>query len=284
MSSLRAYALAVDGKSFPTHKWDFGFVKEAFEKTKVSIEEIDSLPESDRAFVVIAGWENKDLTAEVSKELQKIKRVVLFVTGDESGSFNYDGIDHPNIEIWVQSPYPKHAKYNKMPIGVTSDLVKYVPKYQNKIYDAFYSGQVNHPRREELVKALPKIHNSLCNATPGFTQGYSLSEYYEKMHQSKICPCPAGAMTIDSFRFYEAIEMLSLPIADSKSSVNQLMEFWELLFGNDLPFKQTQDWNELENIVPELLNDYPKNLHRVVAWWIKYKRDFRNKIMEQVNE
>jgi hypothetical protein len=171
-----------------------------------------------------------------------------------------------------------------MPIGVTSDLNKHVPEYQSKVYDVFYSGQVNHSRREELVNALSKIDNTLCNSTAGFTQGYSLEEYYEKMHQSRISPCPAGVLTIDSFRFYEAIEMLSLPIADSKSSVNQLMEFWELVFGNDFLFKQTQDWNELDTLVPELLSEYPNNLHRVVAWWIKYKRDFRNKIMEQVNE
>jgi hypothetical protein len=283
MPDLKVYCLAVDGKSFPNHKWDFGFIKEAFENKNLLIEETKTLPELDRAFVVIAGYENANITNEVSQELKKVKRVVLFVTGDEGGIFNYDGIDHPNIEIWVQSPYPQHAKYNRMPIGSTSDLMKYVPTYQKKIYDAFYSGQVNHGRREELVSALSKIENSLCNSTPGFTQGYSIGEYYEKMHQAKVCPCPAGALTIDSFRFYETIEMLSIPIADSRSSVNQIMGFWELVFGDNLPFKQTQNWHELDSMMKDLLNDYPRNLHKIVSWWIKYKRDFRDKIMEQVN-
>lgn len=283
MVEIKAYALAVDKKSYPTHKWDFGFVKEAFDIEKVEVVECETLPEVERAFVIIAGFENRMIANDVSKELNKVNRVVLFVTGDETGSFDYDGISHPNIEIWVQSPYPQHSKYNKMPIGVTSDLKKYVPAYSEKKYDALYSGQVNHPRREELVSAMSQVPNSVCNATPGFTQGYSIGEYYQKMHESKICPSPAGAITIDSFRFYEAIEMLSIPIADSKSSTNYLIGFWELVFGNELPFKQTSNWNDLSTMVPEILNDYPENLHRVVSWWIKYKRDFRNKIMEQVN-
>ena len=170
-----------------------------------------------------------------------------------------------------------------MPIGVISDIKKHVPAYSEKKYDAFYSGQVNHPRREELVKVLERFPNALSNPTKGFTQGYSLFEYYEKMHQSRICPSPAGALTIDSFRFYEAIEMLSLPIADAKNSVNQVNNFWEILFGKDTPFEQVTDWNQLDALMPKLLSDYPNNLHRVVSWWIMYKRNFRNKIMEQVN-
>ena len=40
----------------------------------------------------------------------------------------------------------------------------------------------------------------------------------------------------------------------------------------------------LSSIVPDLLAEYPANMHRVVAWWIKYKRDFGLKIMEAVHE
>ena len=283
MVEIKAYALAVDKKSYPTHKWDFGFVKEAFDIEKIEVVECETLPEIERAFVIIAGFENRMIANDVSRELNKINRVVLFVTGDETGAFDYAGINHPNIEIWVQSPFPQHAQYNKMPIGVTSDLKKYVPPYSAKKYDAFYSGQVNHQRREELVMAMNNVPNVLCNATPGFTQGYPIGEYYHKMHESKIAPSPAGAITIDSFRFYEAIEMLSLPIADSKNSVGYIPGFWELLFGENVPFNKVTDWNDLSKLVPDLLNNYPENLHRVVSWWIKYKRDFRNKIMEQVN-
>lgn len=280
---IKAYALAVDKKSYPTHKWDFGFIKEAFDIEKVEVIECETLPEVERAFVIIAGFENRMIANEVSKELNKVDRVVLFVTGDEGGTFDYNGISHSNIEIWVQSPYPQHDKYNKMPIGSTSDLRKYVPKYSDKKYDVFYSGQVNHQRREQLVLAMNSVPNILCNATPGFTQGYPLPEYYQKMHESKISPSPAGAITIDSFRFYEAIEMLSLPIADSINSAGVNIGFWELVFGDNFPVKQVSNWNDLQSLVPDLLSNYPANLHRVVSWWIKYKRDFRNKIMEQVN-
>ena len=37
-------------------------------------------------------------------------------------------------------------------------------------------------------------------------------------------------------------------------------------------------------LVPELLNNYPDNMHQAVSWWIKHKRDLGIKIMRQVNE
>ena len=43
------------------------------------------------------------------------------------------------------------------------------------------------------------------------------------------------------------------------------------------------NWSELSSLVPKLLKEYPNNMHQLVAWWIKYKRDLGIKIMGQVN-
>jgi hypothetical protein len=36
-------------------------------------------------------------------------------------------------------------------------------------------------------------------------------------------------------------------------------------------------------MLSSILEDYPRNMHNVVAWWIKYKRDLSIKIMRQIN-
>ena len=280
-----AYLLAIDGKSFPHHKWDFGFIKESFDKNKIECVEATTLPECDRAFVVIAGFENKNNTKEVLQELQKIKKVVLFITGDERGTFRADKLSHPDIKIWIQSPYPdRHRPFYKMPIGCPSHMKDNLPDYTNKKNDAFFSGQITHPRRRELAESMPNIENVLFNPTAGFTQGYRPSEYYKHLLESIVVPSPAGTSTIDSFRFYEAIEMLAIPVGDLKSSTNEEYNFWDFVFEKETPtIPKTNNWNELPGIVNKAVSDYPANMHRIVSWWIMYKRDFAYKIMEQIN-
>jgi hypothetical protein len=286
MSNIKAYLLALDGKSFPDHKWDFGFIREAFERNNVEYLEVTELPEVDRAFVVICGYENKRIPTKISDELNKIKKVVLFVTGDEGGLFMADKIKHPNIHIWIQSPYPdRHSKFNKMPIGCPSHMKDNLPNYTNKKNDVFFSGQITHDRRKELAEAMPNVPNALFNPTAGFTQGYQPAEYYRHLLESKIIPAPAGALTIDSFRFYEALEMLALPIGDLKNYFGTEHNFWDFTFEQDTAFiPKTNNWQELPGIIEKGISDYPANMHRAVSWWIKYKRDFAYKIMEQINE
>jgi hypothetical protein len=285
MSDIKAYLLALDGKSFADHKWDFGFIKEAFDRNGIEYIKTDSLPEVDKAFVVICGFENRRFPTKVSEELNKIKKVVLFITGDETGIFMVDKVSHPDIKIWIQSPYPdKHGKFYKMPIGCPSHMKDNLPEYTNKKNDAFFSGQITHDRRKELAEAMPNVPNALFNPTAGFTQGYEPKEYYKHLLESKIVPSPAGTATVDSFRFYEALEMLALPIGDLKNSVNEEQNFWDFTFEQSTPFiPKTNNWHEVPGIIEKGVSDYPGNMHRAVSWWIKYKRDFAYKIMEQLN-
>jgi hypothetical protein len=282
--TINAYLLTPDGKNYSNHKADFGFLKEIFTKKKIEIIEAETLPECDRAFVVIPGYDTIGKTKTVSKELAKTKRVVLFVTSDECGLFDPKYIAHPNIEIWVQSPFPKHEAYHKYPFGAPTMLKENLPEYADKVYDVFFSGQITHERRQELAEVMPSIENGLYNPTAGFMQGYDSKQYYEMLMQSRIAPAPAGNVTIDSFRFYEALETLCIPIGDGKSSAGEKFNYYNYVFNGDIPVEITTDWYELPKIKEKLLSNYPENLHQVVAWWIKYKRDFAVKIMEQVYE
>ena len=278
-----AYLYSVKQEDCAADKWDYGLLKEFFNKNNIKPEKVTTLPNKDRAFIVIPGPQNIGYEDQISEELSKIGRVVLFITGDESATFKVDKIRHNNIEIWIQYPHRKHSQYNKLALGVPQHLSNNLPQYQDKSYDVSFAGQITHQRRQELSKAMPTIANSFYEPTEGFAQGLNPKSYYDKMFISKIIPCPSGQVVIDSFRFYETIEMLCLPIADNIDSKGNTINYYNFLFEEEVPVKTIDNWNLLQTLVPELLSDYPNNMHQIVCWWMKYKRDLFVELMSQIN-
>jgi hypothetical protein len=280
---IKAYLYSHDGKDYASDKWDYGLIKEIFDKYEINQIKVTKIPESERAFVVIPGPQTAGNENILSKELSKISRVVLFINGDENARFDVDKIIHPNIEIWIQYPHKKHAAYNKMPIGVPQHLKENAPEYKEKKYDVYFGGQITHQRRVELSNVMPTLKNSLYGPTAGFSQGDKPKDYYAKLASAKIAPCPSGAAVIDTFRFFESIELLTLPIADTINPKGIQTDFYKNMFGVNVPFNYVSNWNELNKLVPKLLDQYPNNMHQVVCWWIKQKRDLGIKIMRQIN-
>jgi len=280
---INAYLYSIKEEDCASDKWDYGLLKQFFNKNNIKPDRVTTLPSVDRAFVVIPGPQNVDFEDQISEELNKINRVVLFITGDESATFKVDKIKHSNIEIWIQYPHRKHSQYNKLALGVPQHLSNNLPQYQDKSYDVSFSGQITHQRRQELAAVMPDIPNSFYNPTNGFAEGLKPKQYYDKMFLSKIVPCPSGAMVVDSFRFYEAIEMLCLPVGDRLDSKMQRTDFFNFLFQGEHSINTIENWQNLPYLLPELLNNYTSEMHQVVCWWIKYKRDLFNELMRQVN-
>jgi hypothetical protein len=283
MNQINAYLYSHDGKDYASDKWDYGLIKEIFDKYEVNQIKVTSIPEGEKAFVVIPGPQTAGNENTLSDELSKLSRVVLFINGDENARFNVDKIIHPNIEIWIQYPHKKHSEYNKMPIGVPQHLKDNLPEYKEKDYDVYFGGQITHQRRVELSHVMPRLNNSLYGPTKGFSQGDKPKDYYAKLASAKIAPCPSGAAVIDTFRFFESIELLTLPVADTLDPKGIQTDFYKDMFGINVPFKNVSNWNELDKLVPRLLDQYPNNMHQVVCWWIKEKRNIGIKIMRQIN-
>lgn len=283
MNQYKCYLYSFNKEDCAADKWDYGILKEFFDKYQIEQIKVTSIPKTERAFVVVPGPQNIEHEEDVNKEINNLSKVVLFITGDEEGKFDITKINHPNAEIWIQYPYAKHEKFNKLPIGVPQHLNKMVPEYPFKKYDVFFSGQITHKRRQQIAKVMPTLDNALFIPTAGFAQGGEPKDYYKTLASCKIAPAPAGAATIDTFRFFEAIEMLCLPIFDKVNSKGDKVDFYRDLFGYDIPTVGVSKWTELNTLIPELLNEYPANMHNIVSWWIKYKRDLGIKIMRQIN-
>ena len=280
---INAYLYSHDGQDYANDKWDYGLLKEIFDKYEVDQTRVTEIPKEDKAFVVIPGPQTAGNEELLSNELNKLSRVVLFINGDENARFDVSKIRHSNIEIWIQYPHEKHDQYNKMPIGVPQHLKDNVPEYKEKEYDVYFGGQITHSRRKELASVMPRLKNSLYGPTKGFSLGDKPKDYYAKLSSAKIAPCPSGAAVIDTFRFFEAIELLTLPIADKLDPSMTETKFYMKMFGPEFPVESVDNWNNIEKLLPELLESYPNNMHRVVGWLIKYKRDLGIKIMEQIN-
>jgi hypothetical protein len=280
---IKAYLYSHDGKDYASDKWDYGLIKEIFDKYEINQIKVTKIPEGDKAFVVIPGPQTAGNEDRLSKELSKIFRVVLFINGDENARFDVDKISHPNIEIWIQYPHKKHAAYNKMPIGVPQHLSDNAPEYKEKEYDVYFGGQITHQRRVELSHVMPKLKNALYGPTKAFSLGDNPATYYNKLASAKIAPCPSGAAVIDTFRFYEAIELLTLPIADKLDPSMTETNFYKTMFGPTFPVVSVDNWNNIEKLIPELLSNYACSVHQLVCWWIQYKRNLGIKIMGQIN-
>jgi hypothetical protein len=280
MSQPKAYIFSTNLLDSADGKWDYELLRLSFERNHVDQVVVTSIPKDDRAFVVIPGQGNAENEEQINQELANLRRVVLFITGDECALFNVDAIKHPNISIWIQYPHQKHEKYNKFFIGVPQHLKNNLPNYPAKEYDIYFGGQITHQRRQELAEVMPRMKNALYCPTEGFAQGDPPQEYYRKLASAKVAPAPSGAQVIDSFRFFEAIEMLTLPIGDRKDAQGRETNYYDYVYKKTIPVKLTDDWTKLPQIMIETMNNYPANMRSAVAWWIKYKRDFANKIMD----
>ena len=83
MSQFKCYLYSFNEQDCASDKWDYGLLKEIFDNKKIEQVKVQSLPVTDRAFVVIPGPQNLGHEDHISKELSNVSRVVLFITGDE---------------------------------------------------------------------------------------------------------------------------------------------------------------------------------------------------------
>lgn len=226
------------------------------------------------AVVVIPAPYQGEHIEEINDWLSKYKWVVLVLTSDEEGRFPVEKISHPNIKIWVQ--YPKqgrHDQYGKLPLGYTTETRKHL-LYTTKFLDIFYSAQKTHERRVECSKelrSLPEKGPVYIQDTKGFSQGLLPGKYMAMMCDAKVAPAPAGPVSADSFRVYEALEAGAVPIFDEVSPAGD-HDYAHYLF-DSVPFATLTKYTDLPGYCNDLLNVWPENNNIVQAWWIKKKRD-----------
>ena len=228
----------------------------------------------DGAAIVIPGRFWADHYDEISSAISRYDWVLAFRTSDEEDWFDPSQVEHPNIRWWVQTPRPGSA----YPDGARFFGVGYPPHMNelpapSKDLDVFLSAQRTHIRREAAFEALERSqHRKRVRATRGFSQGMKPVEYRDAMLRAKIAPCPSGAVSVDSFRVWEALEAGAVPIVDTVSPVDGETTYWGRLFTEPVPFPVYSGAAFLPSLIDEVLNDWPAVANRVQAFWMRYKR------------
>lgn len=234
----------------------------------------------DGSIVILPGAYQADRIVEINAYLNTLKWVVLIVTSDEENNFPVEEIKHPNIKIYVQ--YPKkgrHDKFGKFPLGYTLETRKHLSLVE-KEFDFFFSGQMTHERRVACFEALKNKPNGMVFVSKGFATGMKPELYMKFMCKAKVCPAPAGPISADSFRTYEALEAGAIPIADNISIAGD-KGYWQYLM-DDPKFPTIKDYSDLPGYIDDQLDDFQNKANKIFAWWIKFKRDLQLQLIEDV--
>lgn len=266
----------------PAHSyWDQTLIDDIFLDSRFY--EVNSFDEELKGgIVIIPGAYQSDYIDEINKEINRYEWIILIITSDEESKFPIEKIKHPNIRIHVQYPKkPRHNTYEKFPIGYTKETRKHL-SLKEKDLDFFFSGQVTNSRRRQCVEQLRNMENGLLVETKGFSQGLKTDEYMENMNRAKVVPAPAGGISADSFRLYEALEAGAVPIGDNISDSGDV-DFWGYMFGA-VHFYEINEYKNLPEYIKGLVQSYPHQNNRSQAWWIKFKRDLKERLVDEVEE
>lgn len=283
---MKAYALSFNESSI-LDQWDSGFLLDMLEQIGIKPIPVKRLEKAENAIVIIPARHHKGMENQIQKELDKINNCIFFALGDEEAEFNVHKI-RANY-IYVQNPHPgQHDMYDRIGTGYPPQIKLLDEVSFKKDFNVFFSGQNTHTRRQQALKHLNNFadfHEGLeIYETKGFTQGLSHKEYYDRMARAKIAPCPSGAVIPDSFRLFEAFESMAVAIADEVNPSGSIQEYWDWLFEEVNPIIKIKDWSEVGGKILEILEDWDSIVQKQTCWWLLYKRNFRLRLVSQLNE
>lgn len=245
---------------------------------------VEPWPDADGIVLVIPGRYWCDRADEITAAIADYRWVLAIRTSDEEALLDITEIEHPNLRWWAQTPIGHHDfKARYLPLGFPPHFNQ-LPETVDKQVDVFLSAQNTHQRRREAFDAVARIdHSRVVEQTSGFTQGMPPEKYAACMAAAKVAPCPAGAVSPESFRVYEALEAHTVPIADDLSPAYDSRGYWAALFP-DAPFPILTDYTDLPGWIDDLLADYPRNANRIAAWWMAQKRRMAGWLRDDLTE
>lgn len=215
---------------------------------------------------------------QIADALSRYEWVLGLRVSDEEDWFNPTMVEHPNAKWWIQTPrfqseYPNGSRF--LPVGYTPHARFADPS--EKLLDVFLSGQDTHRRRHECFDTLEGLKRSRIHRTAGFTQGMDAGEYVRCCGLAKLMPCPSGAVSVDSFRVWEALEADAIPVVDKVSPVDGPTNYWERVL-QDPPFPLVHDWGAVDWV--ELLDGWDPE--PVQGWYRSYKRRLADWLVEDL--
>jgi hypothetical protein len=276
------------GRLAPGDQWDCNMLDRLFANdlypTGIEFERHEGYPNATGMILIIPGryWAGRE--QEITEAIRRYEWVLAIRTSDEEDSFDIAAVRHPNVKWWVQTPRTGRDYGGARFIGLGFPWHFDIPRDEPRVLDVFLSAQDTHGRRHEAFAALDGVERpKIVEATDGFTKGMPPSEYARLMSSAKIAPAPAGAVSPDTFRVYEALQAHAVPIADDISPAYNSAGYWSALYP-DAPFPILSDYKDLPGYIGDSLADYPKRANRIAAWWVAEKRRMARNLADDLAE
>lgn len=293
---IDVYWLSVDPDTPKRGFWDQGMLEWLFDGMNVVHHEVDQINagviESERpGGIVVIPARNQALHSQrLLDQVQKLTWSVVILTGDEESVYPWETLKQSTWSCWVMSPkMGRHEQATSGPAALP--LVRKIGcgfrKEQPEIaaavgmldrqHDWCFAGQVTHPQRTACVEAAAGVPNGFLVETKGFAQGVDHESYVRMLASSKFALCPAGPVTDDTFRLFEALEAGAIPVVTNR-------EWWEWLFDGPVPFLTIDRWANLPAAIVEALPGWRDTANRTFAWWINQKRVAAKRLRDDAAE
>jgi hypothetical protein len=214
-------------------------------------------------------------TADIKRYLKECGPVLGMIhLSDEWGK---DPIDHYNQAKIVLRNYYKDLGPNVLnfPLGWmrTFPYTLTPNSIQDRQYVWSFSGHVDKTTRPEMARCMSTVEGGRsyfkkCGENWGPFDGHALDprQLADLYNSSYFVPCPQGNCSIDSLRVCEALQAGAIPIVERS-------EYWNSLYGADVPLLQVDSWDHAPALITELTSDLVKLetlRSSIYQWWINY--------------
>lgn len=253
--------------------------------------DLATIPPGKGAVVCLPAKAHEQDIPRLNQDLATLPWVLLILAEDEHGDFNTYQLEHPNMRVWVQTPWPGRYQRCDQALGVywreECPTTLATLAAQERIHDWAFTGQVTHSRRRACAEVLRQLERGHLVETRVFGArpdegGQSYPDYLATLARAKVVPCPSGAVNPDSFRVWETLEAGGVPVVDGVSPrVDFPAGYWELV-AKGAPFPVVTDWQDFPAILTDLLADWQIHAARCSAWWLAEKHRLRELLLDTV--
>lgn len=287
-------AIAV-GRLAPGRQWDQNLVDELLANrlypTSLEFARHNGYPTGHEGCVLIVPgryWAGHE--EEIADALAHQPWVLGIRCGDEEDLFDVAKVTHPNARWWVQTPHPNRdygpSASRYFGVGFPPHFNDLGDENLTKDLDVFLSGQNTHDRRQRTFSALaadPGDTESrrFIHPTDGFTHGLPADEYVATMLRAKVAPAPAGPVTADTFRVWEALEAHTVPLVDTLSPAHNVNGYWDRVLPG-APITLYSRPPRLPAVIEGAVGDWPECANRTTAWWMRYKRQMAGWLVDDL--
>ena len=150
-------------------------------------------------------------------ELDNEKKNVIIGLADEWSSNNIPQSWKDNATVFKAylKPEQEEGSVHSFPLGYNKKHIKLPNKpIKTRPTDVFFSGHASSPNRIHYLRWVVDYFKDMpsnkrprldFNITRGFNTGLTSEDYSQRLHDAKIVVCPAGNVSMETFRHYEAM-------------------------------------------------------------------------------